>query len=110
MDNTVVPIQNQYLIRHASLRQIQVFESVSRNLSFTRAAEELHLTQPTVSAQVKSLADAVGLQLYEQIGRNIYLTEVGESLASSCREIINTFANLEIKINDFPLKNHMCNT
>ena len=101
MDNTVVPIQNQYLIRHASLRQIQVFESVSRNLSFTRAAEELHLTQPTVSAQVKSLADAVGLQLYEQIGRNIYLTEVGESLASSCREIINTFANLEIKINDF---------
>lgn len=101
MDNSATPLQSQYLIRHASLRQIQVFESVSRHLSFTRAAEELHLTQPTVSAQVKSLAEAVGLQLYEQVGRNIYLTEVGEALASSCREIINTFANLEIKINDF---------
>lgn len=101
MENNSAPLQSQYLIRHASLRQIQVFESVSRHLSFTRAAEELHLTQPTVSAQVKSLADAVGLQLYEQVGRNIYLTEVGEALASSCREVINTFANLEIKINDF---------
>lgn len=101
MEASTAPNQNLFLIRHASLRQIQVFESVSRHLSFTRAAEELHLTQPTVSAQVKSLADSIGLQLYEQIGRSIYLTEVGEALASSCREVINTFANLEIKINDF---------
>jgi len=90
----------QFLIRHASLRQIQVFESVARNLSFTRAAEELHLTQPTVSAQVKSLAEAVGLPLYEQLGRNIFLTEVGELVAASCREIINTFSNLEIKLDN----------
>lgn len=92
---------NHFLIRHASLRQIQVFESVARNLSFTRAAEELHLTQPTVSAQVKSLADSIELPLYEQIGRQIYLTEVGEAVASSCRDIINTFYNLEIKLDDF---------
>jgi len=89
-----------FLIRHASLRQIQVFESVARNLSFTRAAEELHLTQPTVSAQVKSLAEAIGLPLYEQLGRNIFLTEIGETVAASCREIINTFSNLEIKLDN----------
>ena len=93
--------QNHFLIRHASLRQIQVFESVARNLSFTRAAEELHLTQPTVSAQVKSLADSIEMPLYEQVGRQIYLTEVGEAVANSCREIINTFSNLEIKLDDF---------
>lgn len=91
----------QFLIRYASLRQIQVFESVARNLSFTRAAEELHLTQPTVSGQVKSLADAIGLPLYEQLGRNIFLTEVGEAVVISCREIINSLSNLEIKLDDF---------
>ena len=90
-----------FLIRHASLRQIQVFESVARNLSFTRAAEELFLTQPTVSAQVKSLAEAVGMPLYEQIGRSIYLTEVGEQVASSCREVLDNFSNLEMKLDDF---------
>ena len=91
----------QFLIRYASLRQIQVFESVARNLSFTRAAEELHLTQPTVSGQVKSLAEAIGLPLYEQLGRNIFLTEVGEAVVISCREIINSLSNLEIKLDDF---------
>ena len=91
----------QFLIRYASLRQIQVFESVARNLSFTRAAEELHLTQPTVSGQVESLADAIGLPLYEQLGRNIFLTEVGEAVVISCREIINSLSNLEIKLDDF---------
>jgi len=92
---------NHFLLRHASLRQIQVFESVARNLSFTRAAEELHLTQPTVSAQVKSLAESIDLPLYEQVGRKIFLTEVGEAVASSCRQVINTFYNLEIKLDDF---------
>ncbi|MDX1795686.1 MAG: LysR substrate-binding domain-containing protein, partial [Hydrogenovibrio sp.] len=101
MDTVTTKKQSNFLIRHASLRQIQLFESVARNLSFTRAAEELHLTQPTVSAQVKSLADAVGLPLYEQIGRKIYLTEIGEQVACSCREVINHFSNLEIMLDDF---------
>lgn len=90
-----------FLIRHASLRQIQVFESVARNLSFTRAAEELFLTQPTVSAQVKSLVETIGLPLYEQVGRSIFLTEVGEQVASSCREVMDLFSNLEIMLDDF---------
>jgi len=92
---------SQFLIRHATLRQIQIFEAVSRRLSFTRAAEELYLTQPTVSAQVKSFVEAIGMPLYEQLGRNIYLTEVGEKVASTCREIINNLANLEMAIDDY---------
>ena len=96
------PVKHKHiLLRHASLRQIQVFESVARNLSFTKAAEELFLTQPTVSAQVKSLSDTIELPLYEQIGRKIFLTEVGESVAASCREIITTLYNLEIKLDNF---------
>lgn len=93
--------QSNFLIRHASLRQIQVFESVARNLSFTRAAEELHLTQPTVSSQVKSLVEAIEMPLYEQIGRNIYLTEVGEHVACTCRDVIDRLSNLEILLDDF---------
>ena len=48
-------------MRHATLRQLKVFESVARNLSFSRAAEELHLTQPAVSIQVKKLEEHAGL-------------------------------------------------
>lgn len=101
MSGTTETKQSNFLIRHASLRQIQVFESVARNLSFTRAAEELYLTQPTVSAQVKSLAESIGMPLYEQVGRSIYLTEVGERVACSCREVIDHFSNLEIMLDDY---------
>ncbi len=50
-------------MKHVTLRQLQVFEAVARNLSFTRAADELHLTQPTVSIQIKQLTDIVSLPL-----------------------------------------------
>jgi DNA-binding transcriptional LysR family regulator len=56
-------------LRHASLRRLQVFEAVARLRSFSRAAAELHLTQPAVSMQVRQLEDEVGLPLYEQMGR-----------------------------------------
>lgn len=92
---------SHFLLRHASLRQVQIFEAVSRHLSFTRAAQELFLTQPTVSAQVKSFAEAIDMPLYEQVGRSIYLTEVGEKVASSCREIIDRLSNLEIMLDDY---------
>ncbi|MBO1927024.1 LysR family transcriptional regulator [Thiomicrorhabdus sp. 6S2-11] len=92
---------SHFLLRHASLRQIQIFDAVSRHLSFTRAAQELFLTQPTVSAQVKSFAEAIDMPLYEQVGRNIYLTEVGEKVANSCRDIIDRLSNLEIMLDDY---------
>lgn len=85
------------LIRHASLRQLQVFEAIARHLSFTRAAEELHLAQPTVSAQIKNLNEAIGLPLFEQVGKKIYLTEGGKKLYRACREVFSALENFEME-------------
>ncbi len=63
-----------------SLRQLRVFEAVARHLSHTRAAEELHLTQPAVSMQVRQLEDEVGLPLFERLGKRILLTEAGQEI------------------------------
>ena len=55
-------------MKHATLRQLKVFEAVARLLSFSRAAEELHLTQPAVSTQVRKLEEHAGNALFEQFG------------------------------------------
>jgi len=89
-----------YLIRHATLRQLQVFEAIVRLGSFTRAAEELFLTQPTVSMQIKKLTDALGLPLFEHVGRNVRPTEAGLELYEACRRTFETLANLEMKVAD----------
>lgn len=99
-DSPVAGAIPDYLIRHATLRQLQVFETIVRLGSFTRAAEELFLTQPTVSMQIKKLASVVGLPLFEQIGRNVQPTEVGLELYQACRDIFKTLSNLEMKISD----------
>jgi len=70
-----------------TLRQLKVFEAVARHSSYTRAAEELHLTQPAVSIQVKSLEESVGLALFEQFGKQIYLTTAGEEILLYSRSI-----------------------
>jgi len=67
-------------MRNVTLRQMKVFAAVARHLSFTRAARELHLTQPAVSQQVKLLQQEVGLPLFEQIGRKVQLAPAGEEL------------------------------
>lgn len=70
-----------------TLRQLRVFERVARRLSFTRAAEELYLTQPAVSMQIKQFEDTIGLPLFERLGRKIYLTRAGEELYRVSRSI-----------------------
>jgi len=89
-----------HLIRYATFRQFQVFEAIYRLGSFTRAAEELFLTQPTVSMQIKKLSEAVGLPLFEHVGRNVEPTEAGNELYTACRSMFETLANLEMKIDD----------
>lgn len=89
-----------HLIRHATLRQLQVFEAIVRLSSFTRAAEELFLTQPTVSMQIKKLAGAIGLPLFEHVGRNVVPTEAGHELYDACNRIFDALSNLEMKIDD----------
>ena len=78
-------------MKNATLRQLKVFETVARHLSFSRAAEELYLTQPAVSLQVKKLEDHAGLPLFEQLGKKIYLTPAGVEMLHSSRIIIQQF-------------------
>lgn len=84
----------------ATLHQLKVFETVARNGSFTRAAEELLITQPTVSSQVKQLTKSIGLPLFEQIGKSLYLTDAGKELLLTCQDIFEKLDNFEIKIAD----------
>lgn len=63
-----------------TFRQLKVFEAVARHLSYTQAAQELHLTQPAVSMQIKQLEETTGLPLFEQLGKKTYLTEAGREM------------------------------
>ncbi len=88
-------------MKNATLRQLKVFETVARHLSFSRAAEELHLTQPAVSTQVKTLQGHVGLVLFEQLGKRIFLTPAGEELLRYSRAIIRQFDEAEEALTQF---------
>jgi len=79
------------MMRNATLRQLKIFETVARRLSFSRAAEELYLTQPAVSTQVKQLEEHAGLPLFEQLGKKIYLTSAGQEMLHHSRAILEQF-------------------
>jgi DNA-binding transcriptional LysR family regulator len=85
---------------HVTWNQLRIFAAVARHLSFTRAAEELHVVQPTVSAQVKLLTDAVGVPLFEQIGKKVHLTAAGRELQQTVRELFDTWNRFEMAIAD----------
>jgi DNA-binding transcriptional LysR family regulator len=74
-------------MKNVTLRQLKIFEAVARHLSFSRAAEELHLTQPAVSMQVQTLEDIAGLPLTEQAGKKVRLTAAGEEVARQARRV-----------------------
>ncbi len=76
-------------LRHITLHQLRLFYSVGKHLSFTRAAEELHLTQPAVSIQIKRLEESVGIPLSEQIGKRLFLTEAGRELFEATRDVLD---------------------
>ena len=84
---------------HLTLRQLKVFESVARHLNFTRAAEELFLTQPAVSMQVKLLEKQLGLALFEQLGKSVHLTEAGQEVLGYARNISQQLDELEAVLN-----------
>jgi DNA-binding transcriptional LysR family regulator len=87
-------------LKHGVLPQLTVFEAIARLGSFTRAAEELFLAQPTVSVQIKKLTETVGLPLFEQIGKRVHLTESGRQLYAACQTIFKTFLHLEDTFSD----------
>jgi DNA-binding transcriptional LysR family regulator len=84
--------------RHGLFPQLMVFEAAARLGGVTRAAEELHLAQPTVSMQLKKLSETLELALFEQRGRHLHLTSAGEALRELCDELIELFSRAEARL------------
>lgn len=81
-------------MKNFTFRQLILLEAVARNSSFTRAAEELHLTQPAVSTQIKQLEDEVGMPLFEHMGKKIFLTPAGREMYAFSRTISQQFTDI----------------
>lgn len=77
-------------LRHATLRQLQIFLAAAEHESFARAAQALHLTQPAVSMQMSQLAEALGVALFERRGRRLALTHAGETLVPYVERVAQT--------------------
>lgn len=72
-----------------NFNHLRVFMTVAQTLSYSKAAGELHISQPTVSVQVQKLEEQLGIELFEQIGKKIYLTEAGEILYAYAKKIFD---------------------
>ncbi len=83
-----------------TFRQLKVFESAARHLSYTRAAEELHLSQPGVSMQIKQLEEMIGLPLFEQIGKKMHLTPAGHEIFPYSQSIGHLLDEVEVVVKD----------
>ena len=81
--------------KHGTLPQLRLFEAIARLGTYARAAQELHMAQPTASLQIKKLTATVGVPLFEQVGKRVYLTEAGRRLQEHCGHLFRVFATLE---------------
>jgi DNA-binding transcriptional LysR family regulator len=84
--------------RHGLFPQLVVFEAVARLGGVTRAAEELHLAQPTVSTQLKKLSQALEVRLFEPDGRGLKMTPAGEALRDVCAELFEVLRRGEERL------------
>lgn len=84
--------------RQTTFRQLEIFMTVAEHLSVTLAAKSLYLAQPTVSTQIAKLASALGVSLFEQVGKQMYLTDVGKDVLKAARELFDVMDNLEMQI------------
>jgi DNA-binding transcriptional LysR family regulator len=80
---------------HLTFRQIEVFNAVARNENYTHAAQELHLSQPAVSMQIRQLEQGIGLALFEQVGKKIHLTDAGRHMYEVGRHIADLLSEAE---------------
>lgn len=86
--------------RVGTIRQLEILLAVYEGGSITAAAETLHLTQPTVSMQLKKLVNAINMPIYDQIGRKLVFTEAGLALVKTAREVLESFQRLEMLLSD----------
>ncbi len=98
--STIVAASTQRSALDLPLNQLRTFLTVARRLSFTRAAEELHLTQPAVSAHIRKMERAIGSSLFEQIGRRVSLTPVGDVVFRYAEQVLALEDELRVAIAD----------
>jgi LysR family transcriptional regulator, low CO2-responsive transcriptional regulator len=80
-----------------TLHQLLIFLKITETKSITKASEEMHLTQPAVSIQLKKLQDQFDIPLTEVIGRQLYVTDFGKEIASAAEKILNEVQNINYK-------------
>ncbi len=88
------------LINRLTFRQLQVFQTVYRQRSYSRAAEQLGLTQPAVSAQIRQLELALGQPLFKYAGKILHALPAADTLARSTREIFGQLSRLQMNLSD----------
>ena len=92
--------KSKYVMFHATLQQLRLFDAVAEQKSDTRAAEQVHLTQPAVSIQIKRLEGKVGTPLIEHIGKELHLTVAGEEVFDAAKDVLERLSDLETSLND----------
>src|SRR5262245_29327678 len=88
-------------MKNVTLRQLRIFAAVGKHLSFARAAEELALTAPAVSMQIKDLEEQVGLALFDRSSRSVSLTTVGEYVLAHARRVLAVMRDAEDMVANF---------
>jgi DNA-binding transcriptional LysR family regulator len=87
-------------LNQATLHQLKVFETVAKHGSFSRAAKEMFVSQPTISFQIAQLSKTIGLPLFEKVGKRLFITEAGRELLVTCQQIFDKMAEFEMKVAD----------
>lgn len=82
------------------VRDLQVFISVAKHLNYTRAGEEVHLSQPSVSVRIKQLESQLGVKLFEQLGKKVALTEAGQLLVPYANRVIRAVEDARLAIEE----------
>ena len=88
------------LLMRITFRQLQVFNEVCDLRSYSRAAEEMSLTQPAVSLQIRQLEELIGQPLFDYVGKKLYMTEAAEALQLASRDIFGRLENLDMQLSD----------
>lgn len=84
-----------------TLHQLQVFLKITQTKSITKAAEELHLTQPAISIQLRNFQEQFEIPLTEIVGRKLYVTEFGTEIANAAQRIIDEVNTINFRTSAF---------
>ena len=94
------------LLNRLTFRQLQVFQAVHRQQSYSRAAEQLGLTQPAVSAQIRQLEQALEQSLFKYAGKTLHILPAADALAASVSAIFGEVSSLQMELSELAGKIH----